>query len=390
MTTSAQKMRDYRGPAVFSFGFRPFFFAGAVTAAIIPLVTALAVTRGGAPLIADPIAYHRHEMIFGYLGAVIAGFVLTAVPNWTGRLPVIGARLAGLVALWVAGRAAFVLAGGLAPPVVAVVSLAFPAALALVVWREVLAGRNWRNIPVAGALSLLFISDVVWHAGAEAFGARMGVGVVALLVALIGGRITPSFTRNWLARRGGETSSMSVGAVDRIALVLTATAVTAWMFAPQSALTGGAALCACLAILVRLAGWRGWLTFTEPLVLILHIGYLWLAVGFGVMSLAAFDGALMQASAAMHALTAGAFGVMTLAVMTRATRGHTGRAMAADRVTVLIYAMVNVGAFIRVSAPILPIGYNLATLAAAVFWCGAFLLFAAAYGPYLFAPRVVR
>lgn len=396
MTSSAQLMRQYTGLALFSFGFRPFFLAGAIAAAMIPVVTALAFSgaitfnfAGGV------IAWHSHEMIYGYLSAIVAGFILTAVPNWTGRLPLLGARLGGLFFLWYAGRVAVFMSDQVNGFIVGLVDVSSLFMLDVFLWREVLHGKNWRNAPVCALVLLFAIGNAVWHwqalqGGNAAQGLYFGIAVIAILLALIGGRVTPSFTRNWLAKTGREAFEASFSLLDKAAIVVLVFSILMWLVAPRFGLTGAALVIAAGLHFVRLTRWRGWRTGAEPLVLILHIGYFWLPVSLLLLGLSVFASAAFPAVVALHALTAGAAGVMTLAVMTRATLGHTGRPLSADTATIVIYALVNLGAAIRVLAFFLPLPYAMTIAVSSLIWGGAFALFAIVYGRYLLAPRPAR
>lgn len=394
MTSTAMQMRQYRGPVLFSFGFRPFFLFGALLASILPMLAALsmsgALTIGGAY---GAIAYHGHEMVFGFLAAIVAGFVLTAVPNWTGRLPVLGWRLVALFALWLAGRVAMPASGAIGLQATAVIDTLFLIVVDLIVWREVAAGKNWRNLPVCVLLGLFALGNLLWHfhavrEGAGQFGLRWGVAVIATLLAFIGGRITPSFTRNWFMKNRTPFADAPFAIVDKLALGSLVAAMIVWLAAPTGAPTGVLLFAAAGLNFFRLARWRGWLTTAEPLVAILHVGYLWLAVALLLLGVAAAFPASVSVSTAFHALTAGAAGVMTLAVMTRATRGHTGRALSADTATIAIYVLVNLGAAIRVAAPFWTPDYSAALTVAALLWSSAFLLFAVKYGQYLLTPKL--
>ncbi len=385
-------MRQYRGPALFSFGFRPFFLGGSIIAAVLPLVTALALA-GGIPWNGgvNIIAWHGHEMIYGFIAAIAAGFILTAVPNWTGRLPMTGARLGFLAGLWLAGRLAMLVSdmpGGVA---VALIDASFLFALDLFLWREVLAGKNWRNAPVCILILLLAVGNAVWHVqminGGGVLGLHFGIAVMAVMLALIGGRVTPSFTRNWLAKAGREAGIAPFAMLDKLAVGALVIGVVLWLFMPENAATGFALLGAGALHFIRLLRWRGWRCAAEPLVVILHMGYFWLAFGIVLLGISVLAPATLPATAALHALTAGAMGVMTLAVMTRATLGHTGRALSADAPTLVIYGLVNLGAALRVAAPFLPMPYTSAITVSSLIWSGAFALFAAVYGRYLLAPR---
>lgn len=393
MATSAEQVRDYKGPAIFSFAFRPFFLGGAVTAAILPVLTALSmagvVQAGGQ----DPIAYHSHEMIYGFLPAVVAGFLFTAVPNWTGRLPVVGGRLAALFSLWLAGRIAIAFFEFIGAPAAGIIDGAFLVVVGALVWREVIVGKNWRNAPVCVMITLFAVGNLLWHGGQmlnapRSLSVHWGLGVVVILLALIGGRITPSFTRNWLAKSGAAPITTKVTGIDKAALGLVAVAMAFWTAAPQSTITAWALIAASLLHFIRLSRWGGFRTLFEPLVAILHIGYLWLAFGLMLLGVSILAPSAIPPISSLHALTAGAMGVMILAVMTRATRGHTGRALTADGWTVAIFAMVNLGAVLRVAAPFLPTAYGTSVLIAAIFWCGAFLAFTIIYGRYLTQSRL--
>lgn len=387
--------RAQHGPAVLSAGFRPFFLVAALWAfGVVPASVALIVGAAEAPSAFPPSVWHVHEMAFGYGGAVVAGFLLTAIPNWTGRLPLQGAPLAALVLLWFGGRLAVLFASLVGVGVAAAVDLAFPLAFLTVVAREIVAGRNWRNLPMVGALFLLFCGNALTHLDAlgltstAALGNRIGVATLLMLISLIGGRIVPSFTRNWLVKSDpGFAAPASFDFVDRLALAAAVAALTAWAVAPEARVTGGLAILAGAALAVRLARWRGDQTLREPLLWILHLGYGWLAFGFLLVGVNALI-PLLPAAAALHALTVGAIGTMTLAVMTRASLGHTGRALVAGRYTTAIYVMITLAALLRVTAPLFGDYFVTALSLAALAWCGAFSFFALFYFGPLTEPRI--
>lgn len=388
MTTTAERYRSYRGTALFSMGFRPFFLFSAAWAALaVPLW--IAAYLGWLPHFTRD--WHVHEMLFGYLSGVIAGFLLTAVPNWTGRLPVTGGPLAALFALWAAGRAAMLVSA--TPSVAAsIIDSLFLFALAAIIAREVLAGRNVRNLPVCVLVSVLGVANVLSHLGpydAELarLGERIGLAVVAMLVTLIGGRIVPSFTRNWMAKRKLAPEPASPGPFDIATLAATGAALLLWLIWPTALPAGAALLLAGALNLVRLARWRGWATSSEALVLVLHAGYLWLGVAITLLGASILAADIAPSAAGVHALTAGAFGVMTLAVMTRASLGHTGQPLAATPAISAIYVLVNIGAAIRTAAPFFQDSYVTLLFAAAAFWSGSFLLFVLVYAPLLLRPR---
>lgn len=390
MNTAARR-RAFSGPPLFSFGFRPFFLlACAWPAATAPIwvMAWLGVEPFAGAITRD---WHVHEMLFGYLAAVMAGFLLTAVPNWTGRLPVIGWPLGLLVALWVAGRLAMVLA----PTALwaSIVDALFLIVFAGVIWREVLFARNWRNLPVGALVSLLAAANIGLHlrgtapdvaAGAE----RLALGVAAVMICLIGGRVTPSFTRNWLIKRGAKALPSPASPFDTAVIAMTAAASASWVVLSDSRIAGALLVLAGGANLVRLARWKGFATFAEPLVWVLHAGYAWLGLGLIGLGLAGLVPDVFARSAGVHALTVGAIGVMTLAMMTRATRGHTGRTLETGPYTLALYLLANLAAVLRVTAALSPEHQPLLLSLSSTAWSGAFGLFLLVYGPMLAGPRV--
>lgn len=381
-------------PAFLRGGFRPFFFGGAVWA--VAALTLWLLALAGVvqlPSAFDAVAWHRHEMLFGFVGAVIAGFLLTAVPNWTGRLPIAGWPLAALFGIWIAARLAMIFSAVVGPATAAALDVGFFLVLAALAAREVLESKN-RNLPMVGLIFVFGLVDALDHASAVGLasdpdlGWKCAVALVILLISLIGGRIVPSFTRNWLAKQGlREGLPTQPSRFDLGVIAITAFAFLAWITAPQGWLTGALFAIAAAAQAFRLARWKGWRAFADPLVLILHVGYAWVPIGLSLM--AAVDlGAPIPRSAAVHALTAGAMATMILAVMSRATLGHTGRELRAGVTTQVAYVLVTAGALVRVSAPFGLLDYRIGMDVAGAAWMGAFLLFLAAYGPMLLGSRL--
>ncbi|RUV73233.1 MAG: NnrS family protein [Mesorhizobium sp.] len=388
--------RDGRGripsiPPILQYGFRPFFFLAALYAGVaIPTWLWLYFTGRALPGPFHGLHWHAHEMLFGYLGAVIAGFILTAIPNWTGRLPLSGRPLAMLVALWLAGRLACAFLSE--PFAAAAIDLAFPAVLAFAVWREVAAGRNWKNAPVAVMITLFGLANAADHAAnldllLHDLGHRLALAVTTVLIALIGGRIVPSFTRNWLVKEGRTELPAKFGLLDKAALAFTGIAAAAWIAIPDAPATGVLQLSAGILLALRLMRWRGLQTVSEPILTVLHLGYGWLAAAVLLLGLSMLLSSIPQ-SAALHALTAGAIGTMTLAVMTRASLGHTGREIVADRTITCIYVAVTAGAALRVAAPFADSWYGHVLACGGALWSSAFLLFAVRYAGILFGARV--
>ena len=380
-------------PPLLQQGFRPFFLAAGLWAPVSLVLWIAALAGAVAPPTGLPIAaWHPHELLFGYAGAVVAGFLLTAVPNWTGRLPVRGVPLLILCLLWLAARLAGLVGGAISPLPAVVLDTGFWLMLVAAMGREVAAGRNWRNLPVIALATLLGIACLLSQLEALGFGSgpagrRLGLAVVWVLIGMIGGRVVPSFTRNWLAKRGETALPAPFGRIDRAALATLPLALAVWVAFPDSAPTGILLALAGAATLLRLARWRGLATTAEPLVAILHLGYGWLGVGLLLLGLGILLPESIGRLASLHALSAGAIGTMTLAIMTRATLGHTGRDLTADGLTIVLYGLVQVGALLRVVAPVLPVDYGDTLTLAALLWGGAFVLFVWRYSPMLLAPR---
>ena len=393
--TAIPRYRAQSGPAVLSAGFRPFFLVASVWAAVaIPLWLELYSGRASLPTLLQPLVWHVHEMVFGYAAATVAGFLLTAVPNWTGRLPLQGGPLAVLIGLWTVGRLAVLFSGAIGPIAAAVADLSFPTVFLAVVAREIIAGRNWRNAPVMAALALLLAGNLLVHLAAldiadtAELGNRLGLATLLMLIALVGGRIIPSFTRNWLVKtQPAVTAPTAEGVFDRAVLALTALALLVWVYDPYGTLAVAAELAAGIGLTLRLARWRGLRTLREPLLLVLHLGYAWLALGLLFLGL---DRLLLflPPTAALHALTVGAIGTMTLAVMTRASLGHTGRPLKAGPVTIAIYLLITLAAVLRVLSPLSDEHAAMLLYAAGAAWSAAFGLFAIFYGRALTLARV--
>lgn len=388
------RYRRHAGPPILSAGFRPFFLAAGLWAAVAVPVWLVAYATGVTPPSAMPaIIWHAHEMIYGYAAASVAGFLLTAIPNWTGRMPLQGGSLAILVMLWLIGRISVLLSAEIGAPIAAVADLSFPTAFLAVVAREIIAGRNWRNLPMLVALSLLLAGNLLVHLEAldivstAQLGNRIGIGTLLALIGLVGGRIVPSFTRNWLMKNRPEVAlPASAGPFDLAALIATGLGVAVWVMAPDEAIAPYAELLAGIAAMSRLIRWRGLKTMREPLVLILHIGYGWLAGGFLILGLDGFFDFLPQTTA-IHALTVGNIGTMTLAVMTRASLGHTGRPLSAGPITNAIYILVTAATILRLVAPLAGAHVLLLLSVAGVSWCASFGLFVIFYGAALTRPR---
>lgn len=391
MTDQVNDPSRYQGPAFFSYGFRPFFLGAAVFAAVaVPVWILLLMRIDDSDVIVAVRDWHVHEMVFGFLPAVITGFLLTAIPNWTDRTPISGGGLLSLWVLWLAGRMVMAIPL-LSPRLSAIVDGAFLVVVAGLAWREIIAGKSWLQAPIGGLVSLYACANIVFHmwalSGGETDSAeRMALALVMVLLALIGGRVTSNVTRDFLAEQGMSEQPARFSRFDGLAVLLVAIAAVAWTVQPAVPVTGSLLVAAGLVNLGRLLRWYGWLTWREPVVLSLHVGFGWL-----VLSLLLLGGSILgwglPTVESVHALTTGAVGVMTLAVMTRASLGHTGRPKHAGSLTVCIYLLVNLGAILRVFGPSFELSTFMLGLAA-MSWSGAYLLFALVYGPFLLRPSL--
>lgn len=366
-------------PAILRQGFRIFFLAAAFWAALAMALFVEALS--GFNIIASAfgaVDWHIHELLFGYTGAVIAGFLLTAVPNWTKQLPVSGGRLLVLFLLWTAGRIAVAASSQSNALLVAAIDLAFPAWLIFVMARELLVGRNHRHLPVLALVVLFAAANMVFHyeaatSGTTDYSRRGGIAVILLLIMLIGGRIIPSFSRNWLAQKGSESFPVPFDRFDGVTIAASAVALLVWTGAPESFAAAVAFGFAGLMNIVRLARWKGWKTIPEGLLVILHIAYAFIPAGMIAIALSISFPDVVPNAGVLHLLTAGAIGMMTLAVMTRASLGHTGRKLVADGPILAIYVALSLSIILRLGYAVEPILALL--IASSSLWMLAFMLF---------------
>lgn len=391
--TPRPRARAHDGPALFSAGFRPLFLVAGIWA-VVGLALSVAMINGEIelPTALDPVSWHVHEMIFGFVAAAAGGFLLTATANWTGRLPVQGRPLIALSILWLAGRLAMATSAIIGAAPAALIELSYLAALTALIAREIIASRNWRNAPIIVILAVLLAVDILWQIEflglADFDGAvrRLAIATVLTLVMLIGGRVIPSFTRNWLAKRHAKRLPAGFGPFDKIVLGLTVPTMIGWSVAPEEPVVGGFLLLAGLLNLARLIRWQGYQTASDALVWVLHVGYLWIPVGLFLLAANALMAGPGQAGG-IHALTAGAFATMILAMMSRATLGHTGHKLHAGTGLTMAYVLVGAGALARVLGVYIEALYLPLTIAGAVAWVLAFLLFTAICGPMMLTRR---
>ena len=391
--SNIKNRRDYDGPLFLKQGFRPFFLGAAIWSALAMAIWVSFLLYGDQLSLLGYFSahdWHTHEMLFGFLPAAIAGFLLTAVPNWTGRLPVRGIPLALLAGIWLAGRFAVLISGILSKDhhgFVAMIDSAFLVTFAGLLAREILAGKSTKNLPVVAIVGALAGCNIAFHLATleiiEVISSRqialLAILLAVMLVTLIGGRVVPSFTRNWMASNNVMPLPASRDLVDQLGSLLVPLAALLLLTMPQSRFTGVFCIAIAVLHLYRLARWHGFATSSEPLVLILHFGYGWIGIGFFLAGLSVLTPNIPFV-AAIHAFTAGMIGTMILAIMTRASRGHTGQTLTSDTGTSSIYILISLSALTRVASAIWgnpTWGYSLSGL----LWIAAFTLFAILYFP---------
>ncbi|KQW75605.1 short-chain dehydrogenase [Devosia sp. Root413D1] len=380
------------GPPVLSYGFRPFFLLAGIFA-IAAMLGWIGALTAGWEIGGDygMLNWHAHEMLFGYTSAALAGYMLTAIPNWTGRLPVSGLPLLGLVAVWLVGRLVMAVPGVIGLPLSMLAEACFLPLMAVIAATEIIAGENWKNLKILAGLSALSLVNIAFHVsvafnGVALEASRAGVAIYVMLIAVVGGRIVPSFTRNWLAKAGSPRLPAPFGRFDIAATAWLLVTLVLWVVFPETIVTACAAVGAAILHAVRLARWHGQRTVDEPLLLALHVGYAFIPLGMLSVALASV-GWIANASA-LHVLTVGAIAGMTFAVMTRASLGHTGRALTASPRTSVAYLALTLSAVLRPFAELIPSQYHLLLSLSGACWLIAFGLFVLEFGPMLVSPRL--
>jgi len=382
-------------PVLLAYGFRPFFLLTGIYAVVVVLGWMGFLFAGWPlPLGWSPFKWHSHEMLYGLVSAAIAGFLLTAVTNWTGSAPLRGRALLALVGLWLAGRVFMWLATWVPGWLVAAVDLSFLAFLTLYLLRVLLRFGNHRNLILAAVLAILWLGNLLMHMGFMTgttawlrIGEQLGFDLIILLMAVIAGRITPAFSANWLRLKGADPESVLRPAwVERTALISLAVLVPLDALGAPAVLVAVVVLVAAVSNAVRLGLWRGWLVRTEPLLWILHLAYAWIVAGlvlrFWVLSSGALPASLWQ-----HTVGVGAIGILLLGVMTRVAMGHTGRALQLVKCGIWIYVAIIAAALLRVLTAAGILNFRVGLTLAALAWVLAFGLFVVLYWPILTSPR---
>jgi uncharacterized protein involved in response to NO len=381
-------------PQIFlSYAFRPFFLLNGLFAIVVAFLWIM-ILHGQWQGPANFMLWHAHEMLVGFVMAAMAGFLLTAIATWTGRPPLAGQPLGWLVVAWFGGRVAMAASGALPAWVVAPIDLVFPLLLFLLVLREIATAGNRRNYPLIAITAVLALLNLLYHLGAagvlvnaERTALYLMTHTILLLITVIGGRVIPNFTANWLRGRGHRDLPGNNVLVDRLTILLTLLVGIATTFLPLHPAAAILAICAAILHAVRLSAWRGLATRAEPLLLMLHVAYAWLPVGYALMASAAL-GWVFPPTAALHALTMGAMGSMVLAMITRVPLGHTGRSLHASLLITMAYAVLTIAVAIRVLSPLAGSAYQVMIDASAAGWMLAFAIFSIRYWPILTRQRV--
>ena len=375
------------GFALWSLGFRPFYLLASIFAALsVMLWVCQYASFLPAAYLRSP-AWHGHEMLYGYAMAVIAGFLFTAVRNWTGQPTPTGATLAGFAALWIAGR---VLVMTPFETSAALVNASFPVAVAIAIGIPIVRSGSQRNYFFIALLLLLGLAVLTLHlsylgmlAWPERASLQVGLDIVLFIMAVMSGRIIPMFTNNGIT--GAEATRNPF--VEKLALGSVLILLGADLVQVPSGVIAAMALVAAIAHGVRLYLWHPWRALTTPLVWILHAAYGWIVIYLMLRALAAIG--LVAEPLAVHALTIGAIGGMTIGMMTRTARGHTGRPLTADNFEVACFILVQVAALVRVLGGILlPVAYLATVVVSGICWSGAFALYAVRYWPVLSRARL--
>ena len=373
--------------ALWRLGFRPFYLLASSFASLsIALWGAQYAGVLSTPYLRGPI-WHAHEMVFGFTLAVMTGFLFTAVRNWTSRSTPTGVWLAALAALWLAGRVLVLTPYAIAA---AAINVLFPVAVAIGIGIALARSGNRHNLFFVVLLVAMAAAALATHlvqlgvvALPEWLGIQAALDIILLVMTVLGGRVIPMFTTNGLPGAQVRRNPLVEWLVPATMLALLFADVLsspAWLLAIVTA-TGAAAQGA------RVLLWRPWQTLRLPLLWILHVGYVWIPVHLALRALSQFD--LVPPPLATHALTMGAIGALTLGMMTRTARGHTGRPLVADRYEVLAFALVSASAIIRVVVPLVAVdAYGNAVIASAVMWSAAFAIYAVRYWPILTRSRI--
>jgi len=386
-------MTDRASRVLWSYPFRAFFVSVAVYAIVLMLgwIGVLTAEWGIAGPV--PTLWHAHEIVVGVVGAAVAGFLLTAIANWTGIRALHGGPLVALWLTWLAGRAVFWLgepfAAGAAGAVAAVIDLLFPMALLLAAGQVLIKAGNRRNYIMLIVLALFAVADVLMHLGPGAgfVGAHLAVDVIVVLMVIVAGRITPAFTRNWLLQQGRDGSNVRQRPrLDLATIVITALVALVALIPRADMIVAALALLAALLNAWRLSGWAGWLTLRNPLLWVLHLGYAWIVIALLLRGLGPLLDAV-PAKAWVHAAGVGAMGTLMIGVMSRVALGHTGRTLALPATGGWMLLAISAAALARTATAMGWLHGSWALSLAAALWIGAFGWYLVLYLNILTTPR---
>ena len=376
---------------LFNLGFRAFFALAGFSALLLVLLWN-AMFKGSLSLsnYFAPNEWHAHEMLLGYSGAVIAGFLLTAVKNWTGLPTVTGDKLAGLCLLWLYGRVIPFYSGLLPDVFIALVDFAFLPVLAYQISKPIMAAKHYRSLVFIGILLLLTLGNGLIHAeklgllaNSAATGLELVIATIILLILVIAGRVFPFFTERGLT----GVLILKNPLLDQLSIGLAALVFSLQLSGLSGTFLALAALATAAANIARVINWYVRKIWYVPLLWVLYVGYGWIISGFLFTALSAY--AIVSPSLALHAFTLGGIGVLTLGMMARVSLGHTGRALKASNAMALAFALLNIAAVFRVLLPMaLPDWYNGLIYMTTLAWLAAFALFIFVYAPILTSARV--
>lgn len=390
---ATRKMKNYQGPALFSYGYKPFFFFGSLYSGF-SVVLWLPLFYGELELASEfaVVDWHIHEMFFGFLAAVITGFLFTAVPNWTGRMPIQGWPLLTLVLIWVAGRISVTFSTHIGWAITMGIDLLFIASVLVALANEIISGKNWQNLKVLLPLVLLLVANAGFHlevhySGVSDVSRRLAMAAVILLIMIIGGRIIPSFTRNWLVRENPGRLPITFRRFDMLTIAFSAVALAVWIIFNTGEIPAFLMVSAAVLQVIRLLRWAGDRTLKEPLVTVLHVSYLFIPIGFLLIAFHGFFPEFVTSLAGVHALGTGAVGAMTLSVMIRATLGHSGKVLTSGFMTKAILTSVFLAAVFRIIAEFDESNFDLLLYFSAVAWFFAFTGFGLSFAPLFLKKR---
>lgn len=371
-------------------GFRPFFFLGAFYSFLTVLIWGRFFAGQITPpsfMLDDPILWHAHEMVYGYAMAIVAGFLLTAVANWTGGAPTRQFQLAALCAVWVAGRLVMNIDFSLPPWLVYSIDCSFLPVLAISLAIPLLKSRNTRNFIFLGLLTVLFLCDVAFFVLSSATPLYIALMVILTMVSLIGGRIIPAFTVSALRRKGMSVFQIDQKALDIAALLsLIALILILGVWGYDNIIFASFCSVSSLIHAARLRYFYSLKTFFDPMLWILHVGYIWLVIGLILLAVSGFG--FIPFSIALHALTVGCIGSMTIGMMCRVALGHTGRDIHANRVTTLMFLLMQIAAVLRVSGPLIyPQEMAFWIISSSTIWSLVFFVYLLSYGRILLTSR---